>query len=100
MTKTKPKKSELLAKLQRENMELRAQLAYVYANASRDIEKAGANLMASGVLVQMHALGGREIIPPVVIIDGLSAETIAAFRADLLRSYQRATEIKPKDAKQ
>lgn len=84
------------ADLQRQVMELKAQLAFVYSIASQGIDKAGAPLMASGALLQLHALGGREIIPPVVILDGLSAETIAALKKDLARSYDLAVMHKPK----
>jgi len=31
-----------------------------------------------------------------MVIDGFSAETIAALKADLWRSYARAVEFKPK----
>ena len=89
-------KKPTYADLARQNMELKAQLAYVYASASKDMQNVGAALMGGGVLVQMHALGGRELIKPVVIRDGLSDATIQAFKADLLRSYELATLQKPK----
>lgn len=93
MSRAKPvTKAELL----RRNRELEAQLAHVYHFASATLDKAGDCLKASGVLLQLHALGGREIIPPVVIRDGLSADTIAALRRDLVRSYESAVAFKPK----
>lgn len=95
MKPTKPAKVTR-ADLQRQVMELKAQLAFVYSIASQGIDKAGVQLMASGALLQLHALGGREIIPPVVILDGLSAETIAALKKDLARSYDLAVMNKPK----
>lgn len=92
-------KRKTRADIERENKELHAQLAYVYHAADREIHKAGTDKMgASGVLLQLHALGGRELILPVMILDGLSADTIEALRRDLARSYQRATELKPKGA--
>lgn len=92
-------KGKTRADLLRENMELRAQLAHVYHFASAEIHKAGTDRMtASGVLLQLYALGGREIICPVVIRDGLSADTIEALRRDLARSYSSAVEFKPKGA--
>lgn len=89
----KPTKTEL----QRKIVELEAQLAstYHFADAYLAQIKEGAYL-ASGVLLQLHALGGKEIIPPVVIRDGLSPETISAIRKDLARSYDLATMFKPK----
>jgi len=90
-------KRKTKAELERENMELRAQLAYVYATVQSQICKANTeHMMASGVLLQLTALGGRQLITPVVIRDGLSDETIDALRKDLLRSYELATQYKPK----
>lgn len=81
----------------REIVELRAQLAHAYHFASIGIDKAGTrNMMASGVLVHLTALGGREIIDPVVIKDGLSDDTIKAIKADMVRSYEIAVAFKPK----
>lgn len=97
MKPAKPKKPTR-QELERQVLELKAQLAYVYANASRDVEKASTkHMMASGVLLQLTALGGREIIKPVVIRDGLSDETIEALKKDLARSYELATAYRPKE---
>jgi hypothetical protein len=81
--------------LVRQNLELKAALASACSFASKDLHKAGDALMGSGVLLQLTALGGSEIINPVVIRDGLSTETIAALKADLLRSFNLATMTKP-----
>lgn len=90
--KTKgPSKSELHRKVR----ELEAQLAHAYHFADAYLDKAG-NLMGSGVLLRLDALGGKEIIPPVMIKDGLSPAIIAAIRADLVRSYELAIAFKPK----
>lgn len=95
MKPAKPKKPTR-KDLERQVLELKAQLAFGYASASSDVEKAGTNhMMASGVLLQLTALGGREIIKPVVIRDGLSDETIEALKKDLARSYELATVHKP-----
>lgn len=92
------KKAKTRADLLRENAELSAQLAHVYHFADAELHKAGDCLMGSGALLTLHALGGRQLICPVVIRDGLSAETIAALRRDLARSYQGAVMFKPKGA--
>ena len=85
------------ADLERQVMELKGQLAFTYAHAHTDIEKAGIDrLTASGCLLRIHALGGREVTRPVVIVDGLSPETIRHLKADLERSFTRATEQKPR----
>lgn len=93
MTMRPPKKTK--AQLRRKVLELEAQLAATLHFADATLDKAE-NLMGSGVLLQLSALGGRELIPPVVIRDGLSPETIAAIRKDMIRSYEVATVFKPK----
>lgn len=94
MSKPKtPKKTR--ARLEREILELHAQLAHAYHFADATLHKAG-NLMASGCVVQLTAVGGADLIHPVMIKDGLSPETIEALRKDIERSYARAVEFKPK----
>lgn len=79
---------------------LNAQLAHVYHFADMELHKAGTAVrMGSGVLLELTAygeFGGKKIIDPVVIKDGLSDATIAAIRADLKRSFELATAFKPK----
>lgn len=52
--------------------------------------------MASAAILTITGLGGRVIVAPVAIRDGLSAATIAAIKADLQRSYDLATLMQPK----
>jgi hypothetical protein len=86
--------------LERKVRELEAQLVHRCHFASRTIEKAGTqHLGASGVIISLVALGGREIIEPVCIRDGLSAETIAALKSDFARSYEIATIFKLEQVK-
>jgi len=90
--KKKPTKDELRRKI----LELEAQLIHVYHFADQYLSaiKPG-SYTGSGVLLQLTAIGGREIIPPVMIKDGLSVDTIAAIRRDLVRSYENKIEFKP-----
>ena len=93
MTK-KPKQTR--QDLERKVRELEAQLVHRCHFASRTIDKAGTNsLTGSGVIISLVTLGGREIIEPVCIRDGLSDETITALKADFVRSYEIATMFKP-----
>ena len=86
MTKAKRKTR---AQLEREILELSAQMPHAYRHAKEEIKKVGAeHLMASGVLLRLTFLGGKEAINPVVICDGLSAETIKAIISDIERSRQ------------
>lgn len=88
----KPTRQEMKQKIR----ELEAQLVHRYHFASRTIDKAGTkNLVGSGVIISLVMLGGREIIEPLCIRDGLSDETIAALKADFARSYEIATMFKP-----
>lgn len=95
--KTPKPKGPSKAQLQRKVLELTAQLASTYHFADVTLKKAGMDqLGGSGVLLQLTALGGRELVVPVVILDGLSPETIAALHKDILRSHELATIFKPK----
>lgn len=85
--------------LRRKVAELESQLVHLHHFADATISKAGtSHMMGSGVIVSLTALGGRQIIEPIMIRDGLSDETIAALRADIVRSYATATAFKPKGA--
>jgi len=89
--KTKPtdNKAAQIAILRRQVEELRGQLTCYYESAYKAIDKAGSDHMsASGVMITLTALGGRQIIEPVCIREGLSAATIAALKADIRRSYE------------
>lgn len=91
------KKRKTVADYQREVGELKAQLSSMYHFAAADLRKAGTQHMGgSAVILRLHALGGHEIITPIAICDGLSDDTIAALRRDIVRSYERSTELKPK----
>jgi len=82
-------KQNTRADLVRKIQELEAQLLSSYGAASAGIGKASTDhFMASGVIVRVHALGGREIVPAFMVADGLSLDTVAALRADIKRSYE------------
>lgn len=96
MATTKPAK-KTRQQLERQILELESQLAHVYAFAMTEIDRASTkHRMASGVLLQLSGVGGKDIINPVMIKDGLSDATIAAIKADLARSYDLAVMFKPK----
>ena len=80
--------------LERKVIELTAQLASTYHFANQSINKASIDhLLGGGVLLELTALGGREIIYPTVILDGLSNETIQAIKADIKRSHDFVTSL-------
>lgn len=92
----KKRKGPSKADLARKVKELEAQLAHTYHFASASLDKAGSPaLLASAVIVELTALGGRELITPVAIRGGLSPETIKGLREDIARSYAEAIEFKP-----
>lgn len=97
--KLKQTKSQRIAELERKLNEALAGQAHVYHFASASLDKASTDhLMASGVVITLTVLGGREIFSPVLIRDGLSKETIAALKADFARSYGNAVSFKPSGA--
>ena len=88
-----------IATLERKLFEARAQYAATLGAAFDAIPKA-ADYMASGVILELTALGGNAIIPAVMIRDGLSKATVAAIRDDLRRSFELATLVNPAMARE
>ncbi len=75
--------------LQREIVELKAQMASSYALAGVNLAKVSdKNLMGSGVLLELSFIGGKDAISPVMIHNGLSPATIDAIRLDLIASHK------------
>lgn len=86
----------LIADLRRELREAKAMAVHNYHFASKEIEKLSIDrCMGSAVILELTLLGGKKGVEPVAIRNGLSAETIAAIKADLKRSFEWATEFKP-----
>jgi len=86
----------LLHVKERANVELDSQLTFNYHYASTRVLKLDRDrLMASGIVMQMYHIGGREVCPPFFIKDGLSDETINALLDDIQYSYDRSVEFKP-----
>jgi hypothetical protein len=82
--------------LTREVLELKAQLASAYHFAAKTLGQAStAKLMASGVLVQLTGIGGKELVVPFMVKDGLSEETIEALHSDITKSYDMSVMFKP-----
>lgn len=96
MKTTKLKKTDRIAELTRERDEALAGQVHTYHFASDALNKLSADhLAASGLILSITVLGGEELFDPVMIRDGLSKETIAALKADLVRSYNLAIAFKP-----
>ena len=93
------KKSELEQKLkesERRVFELRASLAVRIGAAFDALPKAGVDkVKGSGVVLHITGLGGVDVVPPVVIRDGLSPATVNALQDDLRRSFELATLVSP-----
>lgn len=94
MKKTNKKTNkELLHRIK----ELESQLAHGYYFAGEALNKLDiAHLIGSGVLMQLFVNGESEAKVTIMIKDGLSIETIKAIKNDLIRSYENAIEMKPK----
>ena len=92
MKQTKITKKSLKIKLK----EALASQSHVYAAADSGIKNASVDhMMGSGVVITITAIGGKELIPPTLIRDGLSNSTISAIREDLVRSYNLSVLQKP-----
>ena len=88
--------AQKIARLERQNMELNAQLASALHFAKVGILNANrAKTTGSAIIVRMHYLGGKEVCPPFALRDGLSDELIAALKSDLNYSFDIATIYKP-----
>jgi predicted mannosyl-3-phosphoglycerate phosphatase (HAD superfamily) len=84
MKKKKMKKTR--AELERKILELKSSSVVAHHIAHRCVEDASiGKMMASGVLLQLSSLGGRDIVT-VCIGDGLSDETIECLKKDIKRS--------------
>lgn len=95
--KTKQTKAERITELERKLQEAIAGHASALHFACAGLDKSSTDhLAASGVVLTLTVLGGRKICEPVLIRDGLSKETIAALKGDLVRSFEVATLFKPK----
>jgi len=81
-----------LATANRRIAELKAQLASTLGAAFDAVPKAG-DCHGSAVIITITALGGREIVPPVAIRDGISPKTVEALQNDLRRSFELATMV-------
>lgn len=95
--KPKQTKANRIADLERQLRETLAGQVHQYHFADEGLNKASTkHLIGSGVVITLTVIGGRELIPPTLLRDGLSDELIAALRADFVRGYQLATMYKPK----
>lgn len=98
MSSTKKTKTQRIAELERKLKEALAGQVHTHHFASVELDSfSTSKLMGSGVILELTVLGGKASTP-VLISDGLSPETIAAIRADLVRSYNKVVEFKPKGA--
>ncbi len=84
-----------IAMLERKLFEARAQYASTIGAAFDALPKAASDYHASGVILEISAIGGKSIIPAVMIRDGLSQATVAAIQSDLRRSFELATLVNP-----
>ena len=92
-----PKLQARIAELEKKLFVSEASQVHNHHFADMSLGKA-ANCMGSGVILTITKLDGRNLVDPVLIRNGLSDASVAALRADLARSFQYATELKPKGA--
>lgn len=94
------KKRKTYAELQQQIKELEAQLTHVPYFAINELTRTSEKyLLGSGVLITMHGIGGKQLVTPFMVKDGLSQETIEALKADLRRTYELMVSFNPKNLK-
>jgi hypothetical protein len=81
-----PKKTN--AQLQRQIIELQAQMRHSHVSALSEINKCGDSLFSSAAVLQITGLGGRVILGPISIANGLSENTIQCIKDDIKLSMQ------------
>lgn len=84
-----------IAELERKLFEANAQYASTIGAAFDAIPKAATDFYASGIILEISAIGGKAVIPAVMIRDGLSNATVKAIQSDLARSFELATMVNP-----
>ncbi len=73
-----------------------ASRAYTYwATSNQVVNLMKRDFTASGVVLHVTDLTGRNLIDPVMIIDGLSEATLRAIHADIVRSHDSAASFGP-----
>lgn len=96
MKPNKQTKVQRIAELERKLRAVEATQVHRHHFVSKEIHKASTTkMMGSGVILSLQTIGGVDIFEPVLIFNGLSDATIEAIKADLVRSFQYATEFKP-----
>lgn len=97
MSKSKAAAQNRIKELERLLVEAKAQQTRVYHFADIGVVGASTNsYTGSGVILTITGLGGKELIPPTLIRNGLSVESIEALRADIRRSYLDSISLKPR----
>lgn len=92
---TSKKKKKTHKETKRELLEAKSSTVLAHVHASSYIGKCSTDkMMGSGVLLQLTGIGGKDLINPILIRDGLSEETIEAIKKDIKRSYDLNVEIK------
>lgn len=84
-----------IAQLERQLWEAKSQYTQRISSAFDALDKARDAYIGSGVILSVSAIGGKEVIPPVMIRDGLSDNTIKAIQKDLRHSFEIATMVNP-----
>lgn len=90
------KKLKTRAELEREILELKAQLPSTYHSSARALFQAAKDkCTGSGVIITIEKLGGGKIVRPTMIKNGLRSKTIESLIEDLRDSFNEAMDFKP-----
>ena len=96
----KPNKNQLLqgkiVELEYKLAETSAMLIHNLHFSAAALDKCSTDKMqGSGVILTIAALGNKKIVNSTMIANGLSKETIQSLKADMVRSFEYTTELKP-----
>ena len=99
MKTEKKTKTQRIAELERKLFVAEASQSYRHHFASKALDKLSTdNFLGSGLVVSITLLSGAKPFEPVMISGGLSKETIAALKTDLVRSFNYDLKLKPDGA--
>lgn len=82
------KKLSRLAQMTKDLLYYKAHDILTLSKAFKDVSKCNSDkYMASGVIITIRDLSGKEVVESFMISDGLSEDSIAALKADIKRTY-------------
>lgn len=96
MKAKKPKITKAQLKQKIEELKASSPMSYYLANNDMTDALEYRNI-GSGILVTLQYPGGKHVVAPFMVVDGFMQQTVDSLRREILKSYRKITELKPKD---